>query len=149
MKRAYLFFPQILGLLAGVGVAWLHEINIFRCEYEILEYIITVDSIVLGVVTLTLTIIMTIRDAKIYRKAKERRPEIIQQIYDYSTSALFSSIISIIVSILILLAKEQIEKNNYMKIGAILLSVFFFVKMLAAAVLSYWQSIQLLRLDDE
>lgn len=148
-SKAYIWILITISCVISLIVMILNYQGILKSGMEILQHIITVDSIILGFVTLTLTIIMTIKDGSIYRKVKKVEPRIIQQIYGYSTSSLMASIISILLSLVIIMTKEYIDSSVIYKEICVFLSAAIFIYMILSVMMSYWQSIQMLQLDDE
>lgn len=148
-KYAYIWVIMLISMVGAFVITLLNKCGRIKSGLEILPHIITIDSIILGLVTLTLTIMMTIRDGAIYRKAKERNPDILTQVYGYSTAALVASMLSVLLSIWILLTRACLDKSPLYKSCCVFFSTMFFIFMIISVTISYSQSIQLLRLDDE
>lgn len=149
MRKAYIWVMLILSAVVGVIVMMLNRVGIFTSGYDVIPHLIVVASIVMGMVTLTLTIMMAIKGGNAYKLAKRRKPEILEQIYCFSSSALVSGMFTIILSIIIIMTKQFVIKSTLYKSGCIWALSTAFVYMIITVGISYWQSIQLLQIDDE
>ena len=148
-NKAFICVLIIISFVISSVVVILNYKGILKSGMELLQHIITVDSIILGFVTLTLTIMMTIKDGSIYKKVKRVEPRIIQQIYGYSTSSLLTSIISIVLSLIIIMTKQYVDCCAIYKTICVFFSSALFVYMILSVLMSYLQSIQMLQLDDD
>ena len=148
-SNAYIWIVLLFCMGIGGVVLLLNFLGILTSGYEIVPHLITVASVVLGMVTLTLTIMMAIKDGTAYQMAKSRSPELLQQIYGYASSALISGIITIIGAITTLTTKHLVIQFPFYKGICIWGLATAFSFMIGTVSMSYLQSIQLLRFDDE
>ena len=148
-SNAYIWIGLLLCMGIGGVVVVLNSLGILTSGYEIVPHLITVASIVLGMVTLTLTIMMAFKDGTAYQMAKSRRPELLQQIYGYASSALISGIVTIIGAIITLTTKLLVSQFPIYKGICVWGLATAFSFMIGTVTMSYLQSIQLLRIDDE
>lgn len=144
----YIVVILIISIFFSVVVIFLYIKGIFTSGMECIPHILTVSSIVLGVVTLVLTIMISIRDGKIYKFTQSRNPKLLTQIYGYTISSLIASAISIALSLFIILTKELITKCYIYKYICVCILSITFIYMVLAVSMSFIQSIQMLRLDD-
>jgi len=148
INNMYIIAFLLLSIVFGAFVTVLSGLRIITSGMECIPHILTVSSIVLGVVTLVLTIMISIREGKIYNYAQLYKPDIIEQIYGYTISSLISSALSICFSLWIILTKKLIEKSIIYKYMCVFFISLVFVYMILSVSMSFLQSIQLLRLDD-
>lgn len=144
----YIVVILIISIIFSVVVIFLYIKGFLTSGMECIPHIITVSSIVLGVVTLVLTIMISIRDGKIYKYTQSKNPELLTQIYGYTISSLIASAISIVLSLFIILTKELISKYYIYKCICVCILSITFIYMVLSVSMSFIQSIQMLRLDD-
>lgn len=149
MSKAYIWVMFIVSAIFGGLVLVLSTYGILSSGYEVIPNLIVVASIVMGMVTLTLTIMMAIKGGTAYKMAKRRRPEILEQIYGYASAALISGLFTIGLSLLIIMTKQYISSSTIYKGGCVWGLATTFAFMIVTVAMSYWQSIQLLGIDDE
>ena len=149
MRKAYIWVMLIVSAVVGVIVMMLNRVGFFTSGYDVIPHLIVVASIVMGMVTLTLTIMMAIKGGNAYILAKTRKPEILEQIYGFSSAALISGMFTIVLSIIIIMTKQYVMKYAFYKSCCVFMLTTAFVYMIITVSTSYWQSIQLLQIDDE
>ncbi len=148
-KKAYIFIFLLISIIISIITVLLYKQKIINSCMEIIPHIITVASIVLGIITLVLTVLISIRDGKTYKWLKTNKPNILEQTYGFAISALIGSLISIITSLLILVTKDTLIKCAvYKYLCAFILSTSF-VYMILSVITSFSQSIQMLQISDE
>lgn len=148
-NKAYIFIFLIVSIFCSAIVAVLYYNKVLSSGMEVIPHIITVSSIAMAVITLVLTILMSIREGKVYKHIRSHRPDILSQVYGYTISSLVSSFVSIILSIIVLMTKDAISNCAIYKYACIILLSQSFIYMTMSATMSFFQSIQMLRLDDD
>lgn len=147
-NNLYIVVMFIISVVLSAVVTVLYGKGILTSGMECIPHILTVSSIVLGVVTLVLTIMISIRDGQIYKYAKSEKPELLTQIYGYTISSLIASAFSIVISLCIILTHELIAKYCIYKYICICILSIAFIYMVLSVSMSFIQSIQMLLLDD-
>ena len=115
---------------------------------EIIQHLLTVASIVLGIITLNLTILLSIREGKIYTIIKEQHQNLMSQLFGYAIAAIISSATVIVISLLILSTKQFVIENKTYRAFSIISLSMSFINMIFDTSFSFIQNIQLLKQDD-
>ena len=148
-NNAYWIIFLIISFGLSIIISILNFKRIISPGLDIIQHLLTVSSIVLGIITLNLTIILSIREGKVYKTIKEKHKNLLSQLFGYATSAIVSSASVIFVSLLILSTKHYIYSYLIYKIICILFLSTSFLNMIMDTAMSFFQNIQLLKLDDE
>lgn len=148
LSNLYWIILLIISIILSIVICCLNQENILKPGLDIIQHLLTVASIVLGIITLNLTILISIRDGIVYQKIKETKEKIIKQLYGYAIASIVSSAIVIGLSLLILSTKQiMYDNSNYKHICIVLLSASF-INMIFDTSMSFIQNVQLLKLDD-
>lgn len=145
----YIIEVFAISTLLSIIITFLYKKGIISSGMECIPHILTVSSIVLGVVTLVLTIMISIRDGKIYKYTQSEHSKLLVQIYGFTISSLIASAFTIVLSICIILTQKLIFKCFIYKYICIFTLSIAFIYMILAVAMSFIQSIQMLRLDDD
>lgn len=92
---------------------------------------------------------ISIRDGKIYKYTQSEHSKLLVQIYGFTISSLIASAFTIVLSICIILTQKLIFKCFIYKYICIFTLSIAFIYMILAVAMSFIQSIQMLRLDDD
>lgn len=147
--NAYWILFLSISVILSIIIAFLNYKRILSPGFDIIQHILTISSIVLGIITLNLTIVLSIRDGKVYKNIKEKHKNLFSQLFGYAISAIISSASVIFVSLLILSTKHYVYSYLLYKMICIFSLSTCFINMIIDTAMSFLQNIQLLKLEDE
>ncbi len=144
LNNIYIFTYIILSILISVIIIILYKYRLIENISEILPHIITFSTVILGVISLVMAIILQFRDSQLFYQI-EKETSYIQQLYFNVKSAIYMSILTILINILILsLNIEILHRFQLVKYILAFVDSFIFAMMLITSILAFCNSFQIL-----
>lgn len=144
LNNIYIFTYIILSILISVIIIILYKYGLIENISEILPHIITFSTVILGVISLVMAIILQFRDSQLFYQI-EKETSYIQQLYFNVKSAIYMSILTILINILILsLSIEILHRFQLVKYILAFVDSFIFAMMLITSILAFCNSFQIL-----
>ncbi len=147
-NNLYWIIVALLSCILSFFILHLNKEKILTPSLEIIQHLLTVASIVLGIITLNLTILLSIREGKIYAIIKANHSNLMSQLFGFAVAAIISSAAVIAISLLILSTKQFVTGNRIYRAFSIVSLSMSFINMIFDTSFSFIQNIQLLKQDD-
>lgn len=130
----------------SVFISILYFFNILKDIKNVLPHIITLSTVMLTVMGLVYTVIISIRDGKIYKLLKERLSKATDELYHLLKQSILLCVVVVLIAIAIMVTNVS---NIYAKYCICMLASYMFSKMLCSSTSAFLISVSLLEADDK